>query len=87
MKLKFRLMGPWACLGQVIDAGQTIEAADDGVLKWNGTVVPVPLPFEAQAQDQASYNQMVAWYDPIYGSNLLNKIHYAKGIVPKTEGT
>ncbi|MCA1513640.1 hypothetical protein [Bradyrhizobium sp. NBAIM01] len=95
--MKFQLLGDFPCKGgaMVIPVGTMIEYAPGEAAarvvaspweaggQFNGTPVPIPLPLNAKALDQAAYDQMVAWYTPI-SDQLLRQLQYTPGIQPRT---
>ncbi|MGY4227605.1 hypothetical protein ACVMIH_004966 [Bradyrhizobium sp. USDA 4503] len=92
--MRFMLLGDWPCNGGslLVPAGTVIEWIDDpeaariaGVPtypQWQGTRLPLPMPLNAKAMDQAAYDQMVRWIEP-QSDQLLRTIQYGPNVQPK----
>ena len=92
--MKFLLLGDWPCCGGAlcVPAGTVIEWQADGERariagvptepQWQGTRLPLPLPLNAKALDQAAYDAMVQWYEP-QSDQLSRLLQYGPGVQPK----
>ena len=90
--MKFQLLGDWPVSGgaMVVPAGTTIEYDPDPEAArlagigtapmYLGTVLPLPMPLNAKAMDQAAFDQMVAWYEPI-SDQLIRTLQYDRSNV------
>ena len=83
--MKFLLLGDWPTNGgsMIVPSGALIEWEAGAEPTWRGTRLPLPMPLNARAMDQASLDAMVDWYTPILIDNFLHLLHYAKGLTLK----
>lgn len=95
--MRFQLLGPWPIHGSamLIPEGAIIEyepgAASATIASFwepgrelNGTAVPIPLPANAKALTQESYNQMCDWLARAGSLGvLIYSLRYSAGVVPK----
>lgn len=77
--MRWQLLGDWPVSQFVIPSGTIIDL--DVSKEWNGTIIPLPMPLNAKCLDQAAYEQMVAWYEPLT-DDFLHLLQYARGIQP-----
>jgi hypothetical protein len=79
--MRFLLMGNWPVRDFVVPAGAVLnyvpadpELGRSEGLDWNGVMLPLPAPVNAQALDQAAYDHLLEHY-PYY------IIHSADGVI------
>jgi len=92
--MKFVLLGDWPCNGGAlcVPAGTVIEWDPDPEAarlarigtypQWRGVRLPLPMPINAKAMDQAAYDAMVGWYTPI-SDQLIRTIQYGPNVNAK----
>jgi hypothetical protein len=71
----FRLKGDWPVAGGsvLVPAGTEIDGNDP---QWRGIRLPLPMPLNAYAIDQAALNALAYWH----GEEAYRWLHYAPGL-------
>jgi hypothetical protein len=72
--MKFQLSSPWPIGDWFLPTGTILEPEPDGTFKFNGRVLPQPLPADAHPLDAKAEAQLREWYSSSGLSHLLRRL-------------